>query len=325
MKMKLVDKKFGLGILISGVAIVAILNQFDIRELKRILEIWNPMYLLPMIFSNLWAMALFGYRWFFLMEKKISFSSALLSSFLGVGSNLILPARGGDLLRVYYCKTESNMSYPFVISRIFIEKVMDLTIVLLIGSISFLLLGVGGGNSTHPVGIFISGFVVFGILSALLLLKYARTFLENLGVTAFSWIGKEDYFLKKISPHIREFSDFLTWKRLGIPILLTFPTWLGGYAVTYFFQSYLIGIPLDYLTILFIVFLGAMGVAIPSAPSGIGIFHASVISGFLLLGKSGSDGFLFATAVHLLQFLVLGTCAIAAYSIWIRKRMVKSE
>lgn len=309
------NKKFFFGLLVSAFAIGFLLYKFDIREFKTLQDKWDPIYILPMILSNIWAMLLFSLRWYLLLERKLSFSKAALSSFLGVGANMVLPARGGDILRIYYCKTQSDITYPTVVSKLFIEKVIDLTIVLLMGAISFLLLGLGEGKSS-PEAMFISGIVVIGLVSGLLTIRFFHNIIIRLGEWAFGLIGKAELFQKHLTPHITDLRDFLTLRKLGLPLLITLPTWLLGYAITYLFQSYLVGIPLDYTSVVFIVFCGAMGVALPSAPSGVGVFHASLISGFILLGLGSQNGFLYATAVHLMQFVVLSSLALVAYLLW---------
>jgi glycosyltransferase 2 family protein len=309
------NKKFFFSLLISALAIGFLLYKFDLKAFASIQDRWNPWFLIPVIFWNILAMIPFSLRWYFLLDRKLSVKKSMLSAYLGVGANMVLPARGGDILRLYYCKNNSDIHYATLVSQLFIEKILDLIIVLFIGASSFLLLGLGESNSS-PAGIFISGLVVVGVIFLLILIRFANSFLISLGRMIFSWIGKESIFIHKLEPHLIDLKSFLTLRKLAIPVAITIPTWLAGYAVTYMFESYLIGIPLGYNSILFMVFCGAMGVAVPSAPSGLGVFHASIISGFVLLGMKSEDGFVFATAVHLLQFIILSLLGWLAYMIW---------
>ena len=72
--------------------------------------------------------------------------------------------------------------------------------------------------------------------------------------------------------------------------------------------------------IVFLLFCGAMSLALPSAPSGIGVFHASIISGFLLIGKDTSYGLLYATAVHLISFVNVTFVGLIFYVYWTYRR-----
>lgn len=316
------NKKFLFSLLVSGLAIGFLLYKFDLKAFKTLQDRWDPIYLIPVLVWNILAMIPFSLRWYFLLDKKIPAKKAILSSYLGVGANMVLPARGGDLLRLYYCKNNSEIHYATLVSQLFIEKVLDLIIVLFIGAGSFMLLGLGE-KSASPAGIFISALVVFGIIVGLTLIKYANQLICDIGVKVFSLISKEKIFTNSIQPHIVSMKDFLSFKKLSIPVAITVPTWLAGYAVTYYFESYLTGIPLGYMEVLFIVFCGAMGVAIPSAPSGMGVFHVSIVSGFVILGKNSSDGFVFATAVHLIQFVILSLLGLVAYLVWMGEKKEK--
>ncbi|MCG9874421.1 MAG: flippase-like domain-containing protein [Leptospiraceae bacterium] len=318
------NKKLLLSLFISAIAIGFLLFKFDLNEFAKVQERWNPLFLIPVLIWNILAMIPFSLRWYYLLDRKLEIKKSMLSAFLGVGANMVLPARGGDILRLYYCKNNSDIHYATLVSQLFIEKVLDLIIVLLIGAGSFLLLGLGDGNSS-PTGIFISGLVVLGVLFLLVLIRFANSFLIRMGRMVFSWIGKEEIFIKSLEPHLEALKNFLTLRKLLIPVAITVPTWLAGYAVTYMFESYLIGIPLEYTSILFIVFCGAMGVAVPSAPSGLGVFHASIVSGFVLLGLRSEDGFVFATAVHLLQFIILSLLGYLAYLIWMVEKKGESK
>lgn len=308
-------KKAIFGIITSGLAVGFILYQFDIKELNQILENWNPYYLIPIVLSNFWATIAFAYRWQLLLENKISLKDAIYSSFIGVGANMFLPARGGDLLRLYYCKQESHIGYPLLLSRIFIEKVIDLGIVIFIGASSFLLLGLSD-SSANLITLFISGFVLLGMVIGLIVLRFFSNYIIQITSKFADKIGKRELFETKIANHIIELSEFLTWKKLNKPLGISVVTWLLGYSITYLLQAYLIGLNLNYITILFMVFCGAMSVAVPSAPSGIGIFHASIISGFILTGLESSDGFRYATAVHITQFLTMSGFFVLFYFSW---------
>jgi len=81
----------------------------------------------------------------------------------------------------------------------------------------------------------------------------------------------------------------------------------------------MVGIPVGYVEALILVFVGALGLALPAAPSGLGTFHASILSGFVLLGRDSTDGFVLAVAIHAVFFLALllpGAIAYFAMLLW---------
>ncbi len=81
----------------------------------------------------------------------------------------------------------------------------------------------------------------------------------------------------------------------------------------------MVGIPLGYLESLILVFAGALGLALPAAPSGLGTFHVSILSGFVLLGRDPAEGLAIAVAIHgafFIALLIPGAVAYFAVPLW---------
>ncbi|MCZ8157814.1 MAG: lysylphosphatidylglycerol synthase transmembrane domain-containing protein [Leptospira sp.] len=307
-------KKWILGATISFIAIYFLLQNFNLNEFEKLQGKIEWKFLFLVILSNLSAFVPFAFRWYYLLDKNLTFKSAYNSSVIGVGLNMVLPARGGDLVRLLINKKDSGLAIPNLVSKLFLEKVMDLATIVLAGSAALFVMGLGDNKNLNLV--YISGFVLISMFGGLIALRVfldpIRKFLHYL----FQLIKKEGIYQHKIDPHLVEFSEFLKGKRLLRPVLFSLPTWLFGYALTYWLVGQMIGMSFTYVEILFLMFVGAMGVAIPSAPSGIGVFHASVIYGFILMGKDSSDGFIFASVFHLTQFVVLSMSAVVFYLGW---------
>jgi uncharacterized protein (TIRG00374 family) len=316
-------KKWILGFSISAIAIYLLLKNFDLKEFERLRGKLDWKFLFFLVLSNLWAFVPFTLRWYYLLDKKISFGSAFASSVIGVGLNMVLPARGGDLMRLVINKKDSGLAIPNLISKLFLEKVMDLGTVVLIGSFALFFLGLGENKNLSLI--YVSGFVLVGMFGGLIALRIFLEPIRNLFRKFFGMANKADLYNHKIDHHLVEFSEFLKGRKLILPALTSFPTWLLGYALSYWITGQLIGIQLQYPEILLLMFAGAMGVAIPSAPSGIGVFHASVISGFLLLGRDSGEGFVFATVFHLAQFVIITSLAIVFYLGWTALSKDKKE
>lgn len=101
--------------------------------------------------------------------------------------------------------------------------------------------------------------------------------------------------------------------------------WFLSYPLAYFLAGRLLGADLPYSHLVVITIAGALGVALPAVPSGLGVLHASLISAFLLLGRSAADGLAYATTVHLLWFLVFGSIGMLLYFRWALLRRRSAE
>ncbi|MCT8332759.1 flippase-like domain-containing protein [Leptospira sp. 85282-16] len=307
-------RKLIFGILVSGIAIYFLSKNFDLTEFER-LEGKINWWIFPLLFlSNLWAFVPFSIRWYYLLEKKISFSQSFTTAIIGVGLNMVLPARGGDLVRLIMNKRDTELPLTHLFSRIFLEKVMDLGSVVVIGAAALFYMGLG--QSKNLSLLLISTLVILGMIVGLILVRYFLEPLRQLAKKIFGLIGKHGLYEEKLDHHLVEFSSFLKGDKLLKPVLYSIPTWVLGYAISYFLAGLLIDMPLKFPEALLFMFLGGMGVAIPSAPSGIGVFHAAIISGFIILGRDPGEGLVYATVVHLTQFIITTSLALLAYFYW---------
>jgi len=304
------------GILISIIAVYLLASKIDISEFSRLGTV-NYFYLLPFILLYSTSTIFYTFRWYLLLGKKATFKDSLFSYQIGSGGNMVLPARGGDFFRIYFIKKKSSLSYPLVMSRLFIEKVIDLVFVVILGLVAFFLLD-SGADTTQTIFIFsFSIFTITCILLVLLVVRFKTIILINFLKQIASYLKKENEFHYKLEHHILDIAEFLSFQSFFKPFLITITLWLFFYTGGYLCIAYLLGIEINYLQALFLIFLGAMGVAIPSAPSGIGVFHASIVSGFVIMGKTASQGLVYATILHLSQFILLSTVSLVFYLVWV--------
>ncbi|TGK04991.1 UPF0104 family protein [Leptospira semungkisensis] len=305
-------KKLILGFAISALSLGFLFWNLDLSGFQTILDRWQPIYLLPFFIAIIWGLLLFSWRWYLLLHKKVSFKISLLSAYIGVGANQFLPARGGDLFRLYLCRQGTDIGYGSLVSGIFLEKVLDFSFIFCAGLGALSVLGV---NQTDTKILFpLLG--IIGIFSALAIVRFFHPKLVLLGEFLFSKIGKREFFRDKLAAQVTELGSFLTFRNISTYGFLTGATWLFGYAIHYTLLQYLVGIHLSPLETIFIMFCGAVGVMVPSAPSGAGVYHASITSGFVLLGRDSSEGLVYATTVHLGQMISLGILTAILYVYW---------
>lgn len=315
-------KKTIVGILVSIIAIYILISKTDLSELTKLKDI-SYIYLLPFILFSTIGQVVFSFRWFLLLGRRVSFKNALFSYMIGAGGNMILPARGGDIFRTFYVKKESNVSLPFSFSRLFLEKVIDLISIVMIGIIAFFYLGM---DRSGNVAIFTISFIIIaGMIISLVVIRFHTVWLIDMLKKVSVFFKKGTEFHNHIETHIIDLAEFLSIRSFLYPFLLTMSLWPIIYAFNYISIQHFINIDLSYPQIIFLIFCGAMGVAVPSAPSGIGVFHASIVGGFILMKKSPAEGLMYATILHLTQFILLTIIAICFYLYWsIKQRKVKS-
>jgi len=296
-------KKWILGAVVSLLSLFFLFQSFSLEEFDRLNGQMQWIFL-PVLFGTMTlAFVPFSFRWYLLLDKRIPFWQAFRTAVIGVSLNLVLPARGGDLLRLVMVKNQTGIGIPSLLSQLFLEKVLDLGTVVLVGGVALLLLGLGTGDNLLLV--FLSGGAIILMITILFLLRKFRDPFRNFLRKISEKLSLLTFYETKIDHHLIAFQKDISGNRLLLPLLISPPTWVLGYATNYFITGLLIGQTFSPIECLLFIFVGAMGVAIPSAPSGIGVFHASIVSGFLLLGREPGLGFVYATVLHLTQMVLM--------------------
>ncbi|MCX8000512.1 MAG: flippase-like domain-containing protein, partial [Leptospiraceae bacterium] len=266
----------------------------------------------------------FSIRWYYLLERQIKLKHAISSSFIGYGANMVLPARGGDLFRIYYSRAETGIRSLNLLSKLFIEKVIDFVSVILIGIVAFSIYQFYHKTSENSFAVFtFSGLIVFGMVATLYVIRYHSELILRILAAVGKKFKKEEFIEHHISVHIKEIKEFLNLRNFLYPIFYTIFTWLC-YLLTHKATAATMNMELGYLELGFLLFCGAISLALPSAPSGVGVYHGSIISGFILLGLDAKQGFLFATAQHLITFVLLSVTGFLFYLYWMYRRKGKS-
>ncbi|MBK6608405.1 MAG: flippase-like domain-containing protein [Leptospiraceae bacterium] len=313
-------KKLFIGILVSVLFVGIIAFKFDFRtEFSKIGDKISYIYLIPITLTQLIGLVIFSFRWRLLLEKKINAKHAISSSFIGYAANMVLPARGGDLFRVFYCRSETDVQYFHLLSKLFIEKVIDFIFVIMTGVISFFIIGLNNPNQKNYTVFTVSGLIILGIVFSLYLIRFQNEFIQMISKKIFTTVNKEKFYKDHIEEHLIDLKDFLQIQKFIYPVILTIVSWFF-YFSNYYFVNVMLGGNVTEVEIVFLLFCGAMSLALPSAPSGIGVFHASIISGFLLIGKDTSYGLLYATAVHLISFVNVTFVGLIFYVYWTYRR-----
>lgn len=257
----------------------------------------------------------YGLRWTILLDFRLKGVDAALSSVIGLGGNMLLPARGGDLLRGWYSHRKASMPYSEIMSRMVVEKYVDLLTIFLIGILAAV------SSSSLAVEQYMLAFSGAGFVAVLAISFMIMFFAERFLIMSHAilgWAGVPHWIRAGLDSVVRDMKIKLTFSATIIPSFLTLAMWLSLYAGSYIAIAHMVRIPLSYSETLVVLFAGALGLMIPAAPSGVGTFHASIVSAFLLLGRPASEGLVLGTAIH---FLFLVTYAVPALIIGSQRRV----
>ena len=131
-----------LGLALSGLFLWLVFRGLNLAEVGRVIVSASPLALVPIVASMLAASALRVIRWQLCFEKTdgVTFRRALAAYSLGSASVQVIPARLGDLVRVYVLGQTSAVSKSKGLGTLVVERLSDLfTVVILLAAMAPLL------------------------------------------------------------------------------------------------------------------------------------------------------------------------------------------
>ena len=251
-------------------------GKLDFKLLAKLKE--HPFAVATAVMLSLLNYILCSYRWETILraraQVKIPISGLLKITWIGNFFSSVLPGSvSGDLVKMLYVqKFDGSFSRTFVFASILIDRVMGLTgLILLVGMSSIIF---GGRISENAPGMqpllnmnyLLMGLVILGFSVFFFLNNVIRNLLITFESLAFSKI------FKKI---IGLWDDLVSIKAkmiraVGISLIVQFIAVLVFWSLI----SPFVGEQMNFVQALAFIPIGLMSLALPVAPSGLGVGHA---------------------------------------------------
>jgi uncharacterized protein (TIRG00374 family) len=295
---------------ISLVFLDLVFYQLDIGKMLTALRQANYyMFILALVILAI-SLIIRTWRWHWLLyqTKTARFYSLFSSLMIGTAANMVLPARAGEFIRAYFLGRREKISKTTAFATIVVERIFDgLTILL------FLLLVViltGAKSDEIKYMGYLGAAFYLGVVVALFVLYFRRDFLVRLlkallpQPLAAKIVGLLDAFLEGMQV-------MRNGRQLLMVVLLSLATWVG-FALSFWpiLLAFDFGAPVPYYAPFLVIAFGALGLTIPGAPAGIGIFqYVTVVAlriAFTLAGANLAANFdevaaIFSLALHFSQ------------------------
>jgi len=217
-------------------------------------------------------------RWKILMGNiglEVKLTKVYEIYFLGQFINSILPGRIGDFYRAHLIKKDYGLARSKVIGTIFIEKLVDLSFILIFLVISaFLVFGADIPKNFREIIIILGIFlVVIAIISVSLI--------SNLSIKWISLFPKSLQLMHK--NFIEAYSESLNFKTFPLLLLCTLSLWFFEFLM-FFLVTISIGLKLKISLVLMVILIANLLLALPLTPSGIGIVETGIAGALILVG-----------------------------------------
>jgi glycosyltransferase 2 family protein len=299
-------RHFWLGILISLIALSWALKGIHWNDFSSALQAINYAWFIPVLclmFISIWCRAI---RWKFFFVSTHQLSTLRFFNITNVGYlvNNLFPFRVGELVRIYLMGELENISKAHVLSTVLIERAMDTLILLLLLALSIPYVPVIPEivrQSSVMIGILVSCLMVLLIILAH---HKDKTMLKLRHLCSFVPYLNHEKFYKKIGA-LLDGLDVLSSLRLGLQtILLSLFIWLL-YTFLAYFMFLAFNLQLPFVAAIFMVSVSSLGIALPSSPGYIGVYHSFIIFSLSLFSVDKSLALSYALVFHGWQYIFL--------------------
>ncbi len=249
-----------------------------------------PVYLLIGVLICLCAWWLRGWRYHYILQSlnyQVRVVVATACVFVSQTVNLVVPARLGDIVRIFILKHDYNTTYSEGISSIVVERVFDIFTVALLGALSLpFVLNVPSWFYTAIVIPLIACVIFFAFLIFVGKLTTQNKYI-SLILMMLDEIRRASLSLRSIV--VLGASSIVIWL-LDILVCVA--------VVTMFEQQ------IPFAVVVLAIVIGNIIKAVPITPGGIGTYELVVAATFEIAGVAPAIAFLIAVIDHLIKNLV---------------------
>lgn len=284
-----------LGWIISIALLASLFARLDLRAIWQgfVGARWSYLILAAAINFTVVGMKALRWQWLMRPEVKTQFWSIFRATTIGMAGNNVLPARGGDLLKIYLIGKWEQVSKTMLASITGLDKIFEgLTILILFAALSM--------HSTFPEWVQRGTIIVSAattvllIISILLLLHHRRT---------PSHIEDELGRFSRIAKRLGSGFGALASSRIAVNTLIVSMLICAVQIITIWCCQKAFGERLDIWVPALVYVAVNLAVMIPSAPSGIGTFEFAVVLAYSWMGIRAETGFNIAIVYHAIQFI----------------------
>ncbi|MCP4130486.1 MAG: flippase-like domain-containing protein [bacterium] len=289
-------KKLIVGIIISIIFLYFSLRGVSFADLSKNLKNIELTYLFLAVLIILFVPYLRSLRWGIVLSpiKKIPQKKLYPMNCVGWMALTIIPMRIGELVRPYLIKQESGIPLSSGLAVVFVERVFDLLILLLILGCVIL-----SAPTIFPNWIINSGYAILVLLifliTFMIVLYFKAEFVMKLLNPLLNLFPNSirDTVIRIVDNFIEGFHIIKNAKQLMITTVLSVVIWfLSGVSIYLLFMSY--NYNLSLMAAFSVLTITQIAIFIPSAPGFIGNFQYGVILSLAIFGISKDSALIFS-------------------------------
>lgn len=295
---------FGVGVLVTAIALYLALRDTDFAELVRVLRGANFSYV-PVFLALVavfYAMKAVRWRWLLEIEDESPGTGQLVGPMMiGFAANNLLPFRLGEIIRAVFGARRTGMSHTSMLASIVIERLLDVVALLLLGAMA--VWSGPPGVSDHPVmryagpaALILAAVLLAAALASArlddLLRRHVADSSSMLTQQLTAWVAAVRAGMQCIRDR-RSFLRLVVWSVLHwIAILVTIRIACAA-----------VGVTVDYPTATYLLVLLTLAVSVPSTPGFVGVIEYSFVLGLGTFGVDPDRALAAAVFYHVLNWI----------------------
>lgn len=299
---------------VSTLSIYLLARQINLQDLFGALRSIPVLPLLLSILFNIAGMFLRALAWNRILGKNFDFKTSFFAMCAGYLLNNILPFRLGEFGRAALLTGSGKNKAPFmqVFASIITERTLDIFIASLLFLVTLPL--VVSQNSLKTLAyimlVFTTSILVIGAIGT----KNQAKVKAWICARKFSSPAKREKMAIRLVGFLEGFKLFLKPKQAIMAFSLLFLSWTMAMVQLWLVQQPLMAQGKFWWT-LFVTSAGAFVNALPSAPAGLGVFEAGVVSAYRLIGEPQSIALALALTLHATTFVLTSLFGLVGMSI----------
>jgi len=292
-------------IVISILTLLFVLQKVDLREVTRTFISTNYPYLVLAGLCSMLAFFLAAVRWRYLLLPLQAIRLKMLFSTLMVGffSNYLLPAKAGELVRLFVLGRRTGLSESAILATIVLERAIDVFIltVALLGVLLILPLP----DWMSYVGE-VAGVMLVGVFVVLVVLLCRSQHVIGLATRVLNPISTR--LARRITARLEAFTKGLEVLRrssnLGWALFFSLLDWVASAGVQYL-VGLALGVRTHWIAYVLLVALFNLIAIIPSLPGRIGTWELVSIGALALFGIDSGRAVAFPTLLRVSHLMPL--------------------
>ena len=232
-----------------------------------------------------------GLRLRYLTSNRLGIVTGILASILALGVNNILPAKLGEIAKVFYVHQHSGISRTKILGLVFWERFFDLNLLMVLSLGTIMVLD--EPLASLPLGILVLS--VWGVIAYLR--RWPDHAERGLVIIPNDRLRK---ILQELHHHIQESLSLKRSLGLGLLTIIIWGLYILQSALVFMWVA---GFDLNLAQVLVVFVAIAIGVAQPVVPGGLGVVEAAAVLTLSWFGIGKEEALAAGLLIHMIQYI----------------------